>query len=53
MYDYKIGICVEPAHDDLPGCAVVQEKKLSDGSLNKVCVGTLNATTVIDSKLCW
>lgn len=52
-YDYKIGICKEPAHGDLPGCAVVQEKRLPDGELHKVCVGRLNATTVIESPGGW
>ena len=49
-YDYKIGVCTEPSPKDLPGCAVVQEKRVSDGEVKKVCVGRLNATTVIESK---
>ena len=52
MYDYRIGVCIEPLPKELPGCAVVQEKKVSDGQVNKVCVGRLNATTVVNSKSC-
>ena len=49
-YDYKIGVCAEPSPEDLPGCAVVQEKREPDSRVDKVCVGRLNATTVIESK---
>ena len=49
-YDYQIGVCAEPSPKDMPGCAVVQEKRLPNGDLKKVCVGRLNSTTVIESK---
>lgn len=52
-YDYQIGVCAEPSAKDMPGCAVVQEKRLPNGDLKKVCVGRLNSTTVIESPGGW
>lgn len=49
-YDYKIGICTEPLPKEHPGCAVIQEKKV-DKKTQGICVGRLNATTVVESKL--
>jgi len=49
-YDYKIGICAEPSPKNFPGCAVVQEKRVED-QLHQVCLGRLNATTVLESKM--
>lgn len=50
-YDYKIGICTPPSRE-IPGCAVVQEKRIGS-DVHRVCLGKLNATTVIDSELCY
>lgn len=50
-YDYKIGICTPPSREK-PGCAVVQEKRVGS-DVHRVCLGQLNATTVIDSELCY
>ncbi|XP_065890901.1 cation-dependent mannose-6-phosphate receptor-like [Dysidea avara] len=52
-YDYKIGICTRASDDHgFEECAVVQEKS-EKGEKKSVCVGRLNATTVVESPGGW